>query len=112
MYKGELRALIRERIRTGQLPPVIGGKTFAGRGSNTACDCCGQIMARHELVYEVRLTPACTESWRGYIAHTRCHWIWLEESGPQSASPTSQGSRSLVWSALRDSLERAGRSVN
>jgi hypothetical protein len=112
MHKAELRALIRERIRTGQLPPVLGGRTFAARGSNTACDCCGQIMARHELVYEVQLTPACAEVRRGYIAHTRCHWIWLKESSPQGAPPTSRGSRSLVWDALRDSLARADRLVN
>ena len=112
MNQKELRALIRERIRTGQLPPVLGGKTFAGRGSNTACDCCDQIIARHEVVYEVQFTAPCTETGRGYIAHTRCHSIWWEESGPQSSPPASQGSPSLVWSALTGSLKRADRSVN
>jgi hypothetical protein len=112
MHTGELRALIRERIRTGQLPPVLGGKTFVGRGNNTACDCCGQIMSRHELVYEVQLTLAWTVFGRGYIAHTRCHWIWLEESASQSAPPPSRWSHSLVWDALRDSLKRTDRLVN
>jgi hypothetical protein len=112
MNQKELRALIRERMRTGQLPPVLGGKTFAGRGSNTACDCCGQMIGRHEVVYEVELTIPCTESGRGLIAHPQCHWIWSEESGSQSNAPRSPGSRSLVWGALRDSLKRVRRSVN
>jgi hypothetical protein len=56
MNQKELRALIRERMRTGQLPTVLGGKTFAGRGNDTACDCCGQMIGRHEVVYEVEFT--------------------------------------------------------
>jgi hypothetical protein len=111
MSQKELRALIRERMHSGQLPPVLGGKTFAGRGSNTACDCCGQIIARHEVVYEVQLTPQCTESGRGLVVHTQCHWIWWEESGPQSSPPES-ASGSLVWKALRESLGRPGHSIN
>jgi hypothetical protein len=112
MKQKELRALIRERMRTGQLPSVFSGKTFAGRGSNTACDCCGQMIGRHEVVYEVQFTTPCTESGRGLVAHPQCHWVWWEESGPQSNPPGSPRSHSLVWGALRDSLRRVGRSVN
>jgi hypothetical protein len=112
MNQKELRALIRERMRTGQLPPVFSGKTFAGRGSNTACDCCGQMIRLHEVVYEVEFTIPCTESGRGLIAHPRCHWVWWEESGSQSNPPRSPGARSLIWGALRASLKRVGRSAN
>jgi hypothetical protein len=112
MNQKELRALIRERMRNGQLPPVFSGKTFAGRGCNTACDCCGQLIGRHEVVYEVEFTLPCTESGRGLIAHPQCHEIWWEESGPQGNPPGSPGSRSLIWSALTDSLKRVGRSLN
>jgi hypothetical protein len=107
MDQKELRALIRQRMGNGQLPPVLGGETFADRGCNTACDCCGEIIAHHEAVYEVQLAPRCADSRRRFIVHTQCHWIWWEESGPQSSSPEPPGSVSLAWSALKESIERA-----
>jgi hypothetical protein len=112
MNQEELRALIRERIRTGQLPPVLGAKTFAGRGSNTPCDCCGQIISRQEIEYEVEVDPSPTDSTRSWIAHTQCHWIWWEESGSQSIPPEPMSSQSLAWSALKESVERTGPSAN
>lgn len=106
MNEEQLRAVIRERVRTGQLPPVFGGRTFGGHGSNTVCDCCGQIVARHEIEYEVELTSDLGVSGPIFIAHARCHWIWWEESGPRQCLPDSRGSQNLVWNALRDSLKR------
>jgi hypothetical protein len=101
MSQKELRALIRERMRTGHLPPVLGGKTFGSRGSNTPCHCCGQIIGRHEIEHEVQFTAALAELRQSFVAHMQCHWIWWEESGPHSSPPESPGSHSLVWSALK-----------
>jgi len=113
MSQKELRALIRQRVSAGQLPSVLGGKTFAGRGSNTACDCCGQIIGRHEAVYEVQLTSACRQFRQSLIVHTQCHWIWWEESGAQSSPPETAGSHSLVWNTLKVSVAaRMGGPVN
>lgn len=106
MNEEQLRAVIRERVRTGQLPPVFGGRTFGGRGSNTACACCGQIVARHEIEYEVELASDLGVSGPIFIAHARCHWIWWEESGPPSGPPGSPVSQNLVWNALRGTLKR------
>ena len=108
MSQKELRALIRERMRSGQLPPVLDGKAFGGRGSNAACDCCGQIIARDEIEYEVQLAAPVTQTQRNFIAHMRCHWVWWEESGPQSSPAEQRDSPSLVWSALKDHLTRPG----
>ena len=80
MNEEQLRAVVRERVRTGQLPAVYGGRTFGGRGSNAPCDCCGQIIAHHEIEYEVQLTPPLRASSLTFIAHPQCHWIWREES--------------------------------
>jgi len=104
MNQKELRALIRERVRTGQLPPVLDGRTFGGRGSNTACDCCGQTIKRDDIEYEVQFAASVTQMGRSFIAHMQCHWIWWEESGPQSGPEESPDTRSLVWSALKNHL--------
>ena len=106
MNEEQLRTVIRERVRTGRLPPVSGGRTFGGRGSNTACDCCGQIIVHREIEYEVELSPALGASGQTFIVHAQCHWIWREESGQQSSPPGSPGAQNLVWSALRDAIER------
>jgi len=112
MSSKELRALIRERIHTGQLPPILGGKTFGGCGSDTACDCCGQIIARHEIEYEVQITQPLAASKRIYVAHPQCHWIWWEESGQNSSPSESPGSQSPAWKELTDRIKRPGHSVN
>ena len=82
MEEEQLRAVVRDRIRTGQLPSVCGGKTFGGRGSNSVCDCCDQIIAHHEIEYEVELTLPLGVSRLTFITHPQCHWIWREESKP------------------------------
>src|SRR2546429_542998 len=106
MNEEQLRAIIRERVRTGQLPRVFSGRAFAGRGNNTACDCCGHVVARHEIEYEVELTAALGAPKPTLIAHAQCHWIWREESGLQSSSPESSQSQNLVWNALRDTIKQ------
>jgi hypothetical protein len=82
----QLRAVVRERVRSGQLPSVLAGKTFGGPGSNGVCDCCDQIIAHHEIEYEIELTLPFGSSSLSFIAHPQCHWIWLEESEPRSSS--------------------------
>jgi hypothetical protein len=86
MEEEHLRAVVRERVRTGELPSVFGGKTFGGRGSNGACDCCDQIITHHEIEYEVELSLPLDSSRLTFIAHPKCHWIWREESEPAEQS--------------------------
>jgi hypothetical protein len=106
MDEEQLRTVIRERVRTGQLPPVS-GRIFGGRGSNTACDCCGQIIGHREIEYEVELSAAFGAPGPTFLVHAHCHWIWREESGPRSP-PESAGSQNLIWNALRGAIERVG----
>jgi hypothetical protein len=96
MDEEQLRTVIRERVRTGKLPPAS-GRIFGGRGSSTACDCCGQIIGDREIEYEVELGG----SGPTFLVHARCHWIWREESGPQRSPPESAGSQNLIWNALK-----------
>jgi hypothetical protein len=91
MEEEHLRAVVRERVRTGELPSVFGGKTFGGRGSNGACDCCDQIITHHEIEYEVELSLPLDSSRLTFIAHPKCHWIWREESEPAEAVRQSRG---------------------
>jgi len=112
MNQTELRELIRELVRTGQLPTVRGGKTsFRGRGSNTVCDCCGQTIGPHDIEYEVEFTTPPMEPARSYNAHMQCHQLWWLESGPQNP-PAAARTRGQLWDALRNSISWLGRSVD
>jgi hypothetical protein len=71
----EVLALIRERVRTGQLPSGLGEKTYGGRGSNTACACCGRKIASHEIEYEVHFNS----SLHAFSMHFYCYQIWWRE---------------------------------
>jgi hypothetical protein len=70
-----VRSVIRERVRTGQLPTGPHDKTFAGKGSNTACACCGRNIAGHDIECEVHFKS----SLYAFRAHLDCYRIWWEE---------------------------------
>jgi hypothetical protein len=111
MKQKELRKLIRERLRTGQLPPAFGAKTFGGRGRHTACDCCGQIISGHDIEYQVEFTAPLGEAGKTLRAHVECHWIWWEESG-QVTRRGSPHALSRPWNAPAANIRRGGGPVN
>jgi hypothetical protein len=75
MSAKELLALIRERVRTGQLPRGPGDKTYGSKGSNTTCACCGRNIASHEIEYEVHFNSCL----RTFATHLSCYQIWWGE---------------------------------
>ena len=75
MRANEVLALIRERVRTGQLPKGPGDKTFGSKGSNTACACCGREIAAHEIEYEVHFKSFPS----AFATHLYCYQIWWGE---------------------------------
>jgi len=75
MSAKELHTLIRERIRIGQLPGGPGDKTYGGKGSNTACACCGHTITCHEIEYEVHFRS----SKHAFAMHLDCYRMWWEE---------------------------------
>ena len=74
MSANEVLALIRERVRTGQLPRGPGDRTYGSKGSNTGCACCGGKIASDEIEYEVHF------NWspRVFSTHFYCYQIWWE----------------------------------
>ncbi len=75
MSTKEVRVLIRQRVRTGELPSGPADKTYGSNGSNTACACCGRNIGSHEIEYEVHFDS----SPRAYSTHFHCYQIWWEE---------------------------------
>ena len=74
MKEESLRAEVRARVCSGQLPLVAKGETFGGYGSNSNCDCCGEVIARDQIEYEVLITG------RAMRAHRQCYQVWWDES--------------------------------
>jgi hypothetical protein len=106
MNQKELRKLIRGRVRIGQLPPAFDGKTYGGRGRDTACDCCGEIISADEIEYQVEFIPPRGESRRAFVSHVKCHWIWSEESDLQRRRSGSSRALPLVWNAISETIRR------
>lgn len=75
MNQEQLRARIRERIRSGLLPSGPDVETYGGRGSNSRCACCGDTIGSRDVEYEVYLDD-CSDPIR---AHWNCYRIWWEE---------------------------------
>lgn len=75
MSANEVHALIRERIRIGQLPRGLGDKTYGGQGSNTACACCGHTITWREIEYEVHFR-SCQHA---FSMHLDCYRMWWQE---------------------------------
>ena len=76
MSAKEVHALIRERIGVGQLPSGPGDRIYGGKGSNTACACCGRSIAWNEIEYEVHFNSFP----HTFSMHLDCYRIWWEES--------------------------------
>jgi hypothetical protein len=88
MSANEVLALIRERVRTGQLPSGPGDRTYGGKGSNTACACCGRKITSDEIEYEVHFnsTPHV------FSTHFYCYqiwWGWRAEGARKGNQPRS-----------------------
>ena len=82
----QARTLIRERLRTGQLPLNPREKVYGGNGSNTACACCGGNIGWHDIEYEVRLNASPYV----LLVHLDCYRIWWEESRAPDSRRRSQ----------------------
>lgn len=100
MSAKEVLALIRERVRTGQLPTGPADKTYGSQGSNTACACCGRKIAPHEIEYEAHFN-SCPQP---FSTHFYCYQIWWGEwraDGPceEGALQVAGGQRAARCSA-------------
>ena len=71
--KAELRVSVRERLRSGVLPP-LSGAAWANRGSGRPCVVCETAIRSLETEYEINgIVP-------NVYTHILCYTIWLEES--------------------------------
>ena len=86
MSAEDVHALIRERIRIGQLPRGPGGKTYGGKGSNAACACCGHTITWREIEYEVHFS-----SFKHALSmHLDCYRMWWQECGADEFSRATE----------------------
>jgi hypothetical protein len=74
MDERQLRAMIHERIRSGLLPGEA-GRTYGGKGTNSTCACCSNMIGRREVEYEVHFDRHPSV----FRVHLSCYRIWWEE---------------------------------
>ena len=70
----QTRARIRKLRETGDIPCDAPDKRWAGRGRERSCAACGEVIATHEVEYEIDLRSGVTMR-----LHLACHTLWLEE---------------------------------
>lgn len=79
--EGELRALVRRLIESGELPVLLVHNVDGGYGSERPCQVCRENILTTQVEYEVREdSPA-----RGQF-HMRCFAVWQLECGERIQS--------------------------
>lgn len=74
-----VRARIRLLREAGEIPCEAPEKTWAGRGRNSVCAACGDMIAESDIEFEVDLRTGVM-----LRMHRRCHDVWLEECGERA----------------------------
>lgn len=74
-----LRALVREAIKTGKLPPQRPERMWGGPGWGAACAVCGKVIRAEEVEIEVQFIFEGDPETSSYHVHTRCFGAWEHE---------------------------------
>jgi hypothetical protein len=70
-----LTAVIRAKLADGRLPIDRPSQTWAGLGSDHACDGCDEPITKAEIEYEAKfVVPAGV-----FRFHRKCFDVWLQE---------------------------------
>ena len=76
--EAELRRRVRERCKSGRLPPSAApGRAWAGRGSGRACSLCDQPIDPDEIEYELDGPSGVAIDIVRF--HTGCYRLWSVE---------------------------------
>jgi hypothetical protein len=96
MSKDALRTTIRAQLLAGVLPFGVAKRVFGGPGEGEPCDCCGQVIERHEIEYEAEVSFADGIAGLRLVAHRVCFDLWNREAARLRAESTPTAEKKSV----------------
>lgn len=72
------RALVRQRMRSGELPPGPAHELFGGRGTGAQCSCCDRLITPDQIEFEIHAASQGDAELR-LMMHSHCMRIWYDE---------------------------------
>jgi len=72
------KARVRQRMRTGLLPPGPANELFGGHGTGALCSCCDRVIREDEIEFEIHAATDGAEQLR-LMMHSHCMRIWYDE---------------------------------
>jgi hypothetical protein len=73
--------LVRQRMRSGQLPRGPVQELFGGPGSGALCSCCDRVISADQIEFEIHAANDQCEQLR-LMMHSHCMRIWYDEWAP------------------------------
>jgi hypothetical protein len=75
------KILVRQRIRSGRLPPGPVNELFGGTGTGALCSCCDRVISADQIAFEIHAASDGSEQLR-LMMHSHCMRIWYDEWAP------------------------------
>jgi len=72
------KVLVRQRMRSGQLPPGPASELFGGHGTGALCSCCDRVIREDQIEFEIHTANEQCEQLR-LMMHSHCMRIWYDE---------------------------------
>jgi len=72
------KTLVRQRMRSGRLPPGPANELFGGHGTGALCSCCDRVISPDQIQFEIHAATDGAEQLR-LMMHSHCMRIWYDE---------------------------------
>lgn len=73
--------LVRQRMRSGRLPPGPVIELYGGQGTRALCSCCDRVISADQIEFEIQVSNCQSEQLR-LMMHSHCMRIWYDEWAP------------------------------
>jgi hypothetical protein len=79
MDEEKLRAIARDKLRSGALPRTRLARLGSGPGQNSLCHLCARRIPPEEMQLDLAEPQARTRLRDRYVFHARCHAVYVFE---------------------------------
>ena len=102
MSTDALRTTIHNQLLAGVLPLGLAKRVFGGPGEGEPCDCCGQVIERHEIEYEAEVSSQNDIAGLRLVAHRACFEVWKDEAFKLRVASTQAAEMNALTTSSHD----------